>query len=63
MSKHYLKIIGIVVGALLGYLYYDFIGCVSGSCPITSSPYLSVLFGAVIGYLLFSSFERKQEKK
>lgn len=63
MSKHYLKILGIVVGALGGYLYYDFIGCVSGSCPITSSPYLSVLFGAVMGYLLFSAFERKQEKK
>lgn len=61
MSKYYFKILGLVGGALAGYLYYDFIGCISGKCPITSSPYLSMLFGAVMGYLLCSIFEKKQK--
>lgn len=49
----YINIVGALIGALLGYLYYHFIGCNSGSCPITSNPYISVIWGAVMGYLLF----------
>lgn len=45
----------VVIGALLGYLYQRFIGCRTGTCPITSSPYLSALYGALIGYLLSGS--------
>ena len=41
--------IGIGIGAVLGYAYYYFIGCQSGSCAITSSPTNSVLYGALIG--------------
>lgn len=53
LSKNWIKIIGIVVGTLGGYLYYHFIGCVSGTCPITSNPYNMMVYGAVLGYLLF----------
>jgi hypothetical protein len=45
-------IVGIVVGAGLGFAYYKFIGCSSGTCPITSSPILSILFGALMGFLV-----------
>jgi hypothetical protein len=31
-------------GALAGLAYYHFIGCASGSCPITSSPFGSMLY-------------------
>lgn len=41
----------IALGALGGYAYYHFIGCVNGSCPITSNPYISTAYGAVIGGL------------
>ena len=40
---------GVVIGGLLGYAYYYFIGCSSGSCPITSNPYASIFYGSVIG--------------
>jgi len=52
-------IIGIVVGAIGGYLYYHYIGCRSGSCPINSNPYISTLYGALIGYLIGDIFKKK----
>ncbi len=55
-------IIGIVVGAIGGYLYYYFIGCRSGSCPINSNPYISTLWGALIGYLLGDMFRFRKKK-
>jgi len=42
----------VVLGALGGFAYYKFIGCRSGACPITSNPYISTAYGAVIGYFL-----------
>jgi hypothetical protein len=42
-------IIGLAIGGTIGFLYYYFIGCASGTCPITSNPYASVLYGAVMG--------------
>jgi hypothetical protein len=42
----------VVLGALGGLAYYKFIGCRSGTCPITSNPYISTAYGAVIGYFL-----------
>ena len=43
--------IGIVVGGTLGYAYYHFIGCSSGSCPITSHPWNSTIAGMVLGLI------------
>lgn len=60
--KHALKISGIITGATGGYLYYYFVGCASGTCPITSNPYISVIYGAVMGYLIFDMFKKKVKK-
>jgi len=46
---------GVMIGAAGGFLYYYFIGCSSGSCAITSSPYMSTLMGSLMGYLLVGS--------
>jgi hypothetical protein len=43
---------GIFVGGLLGFLYYRFIGCTSGACPITKNPYVSTIYGALLGGLI-----------
>jgi hypothetical protein len=42
-------------GAAVGFLYYRFVGCRSGSCAITSNPYISTLYGALLGLLLGGS--------
>jgi len=54
--------IGIVVGAIFGYLYYKFVGCASGTCAITSKPINSTLYGAVMGGLLFNMFLKTPKK-
>lgn len=41
-----------VLGALAGYAYYYFIGCASGTCPITSNPWLSTAYGALLGFVV-----------
>jgi hypothetical protein len=53
---------GIILGAVAGYLYYYYIGCHSGSCPINSNPYFSTLWGAAIGYLLGDMFRKRKPK-
>jgi hypothetical protein len=40
------------LGAGAGFAYYTFIGCASGTCPITSNPYISTAYGAAVGILL-----------
>ncbi|WP_321372688.1 DUF6132 family protein [uncultured Draconibacterium sp.] len=43
------------IGALGGFLYWRFVGCQSGTCPIKSVWYWSTLWGAAVGYLLGDS--------
>jgi hypothetical protein len=54
--------IGIVVGAIAGYLYYFYLGCASGTCAITSKPLNSTLYGALMGGLVFNMFVKSPKK-
>lgn len=55
--------IGVIVGLLAGYLYYQEIGCLSGSCAITSKLLNSTLYGGLMGGLLFNLFVTSPKKK
>lgn len=54
-----LSIIGLLIGVLGGYLYYSLVGCKTGTCAITSNPWLSMLWGGIMGYLLFDMFNSR----
>ncbi len=58
LTKYRLTLVGLLVGALLGYVYYHFVGCASGTCAITSKPLNSSLYGALLGGLLFNLFQK-----
>jgi hypothetical protein len=58
LTKYRLTLVGLLVGALLGYVYYHFVGCASGTCAITSKPMNSALYGALLGGLLFNLFQK-----
>jgi hypothetical protein len=53
------RILFSLLGASGGYAYYYFVGCASGTCPITSNPYISMLYGAGMG-LIMTMGERKK---
>ncbi|WP_276372649.1 DUF6132 family protein [Chryseolinea sp. H1M3-3] len=57
MKKWMIWGLGIVVGATAGYLYWYYVGCLSGSCAITSSPVNSSLYGGLMGGLLVNAFK------
>jgi len=53
MIVYYL--VGAVIGGLVGYLVlYRLIGCSTGACTITADPYISTLYGIILGVLLVS---------
>lgn len=61
--KYFKWVTGIIVGAALGFAYWYFVGCNTGTCAITSSPINSTLYGSLIGALVVNSFSSNQTQK
>jgi len=55
-----LYLIGALVGAVAGYLYWKYVGCVTGTCAITSKPLNSTLYFAFFGLVLFGLFKKEK---
>lgn len=53
--------IGVATGAIVGYAYYYYVGCATGTCAITSKPINSTLYGSVMGGLLFNLFVKEKK--
>ncbi|KAA0210027.1 MAG: DUF6132 family protein [Ignavibacteriaceae bacterium] len=47
-----ISIVGILIGTLSGFLYYTFIGCKSGTCPLQSNAYFMSAYGGFAGLVL-----------
>jgi hypothetical protein len=63
IAKYRLTLIGVGIGALVGYAYWYFIGCSSGTCAITSSPINSTLYFAFAGGLILNTFSSEPQKR
>lgn len=65
-AKYLPEIAGTAAGALGGFLYWKYVGCLSGTCAIKSNWYLMVPWAAVLGYLAGSmagDFIRKRKTR
>lgn len=61
LKYNILILIGIIIGIIGGFIYWKIIGCKSGTCPITSSWFLSSIYGGLMGGLIFSLFKKEKE--
>ena len=52
LIKYWIKFAFAAAGALGGFLYWNFIGCSTGTCPITSHWYTSCSYGILLGWLI-----------
>ena len=51
--------IGLALGAVAGFLYGKYVGCLTGTCFITSNPLNSMLYFALLGAAVFGGFTKK----
>jgi hypothetical protein len=58
--KYKTELIGIMAGGLLGFLYYYFIGCETGTCMISSNPFISVPYGSLLGFFSAGLFKKNK---
>ena len=55
------SLIGIALGAIAGFAYYHFYGCERG-CAITGNPWISTVYGSIMGALFIGSFHKNKEE-
>ena len=58
LRANWLIIAGTLAGAVGRYLYWKLVGCSSGTCAITSNPLNSTFYGALMGGLFLSLFQK-----
>jgi len=61
-KKYLMKIVPVIGGAVLGYAYYYYIGCHNGACAIQSNPYISTLYGALVGAIFLIPSKKKSSE-
>lgn len=62
-KENILYIVGAMIGAVAGYLYWKNVGCSTGTCMITSSPVNSTIYFAFLGALFFGIFKKEKHAK
>lgn len=60
VKNNWTYLLGALLGAVGGYLYWKHVGCSSGTCPITSSPVMSTLYGTLMGGLSGGVFKKRR---
>jgi hypothetical protein len=55
-----LYFIGAIVGAVAGFLYWKYVGCVTGTCAITSNPVNSCLYFGFFGAILLGGLKKEK---
>ena len=45
-------IIGGIVGAVVGFGIYKFVGCRTGACPLSGNPWIATILWALMGAVM-----------
>jgi hypothetical protein len=53
----------VIIGAIAGYVYWQTIGCNSGTCAITSKWHWTTLYGAFFGYVIGDTIKGYLKKR
>jgi Family of unknown function (DUF6132) len=49
-------LIGVAIGAGLGFGWHKLAGCSTGACPLTANPFGATLYGITVGAMVAASF-------
>lgn len=63
VKRRKFELIGGVLGIVAGYLYWKYVGCISGTCPIQANWFTMVPYGLLFGVLIGSMFKPKELKE
>ncbi len=66
IKKRVFSVVFLAIGGVSGFLYWEYVGCSTGTCPITSHWYTTTLYGMLLGWLigdLIDTFLRKKSSK
>ncbi len=63
ITNNKLFAIGGVAGGIAGFFYWKYVGCLTGTCAITSNPVRSTIYFAVVGALVFSLFKKSLKQQ
>lgn len=63
LNNNKLYVAGAFLGAIAGYIYWKEVGCVTGTCAITSKPINSTLYGSMMGALVFGMFKKEDKRE
>lgn len=58
--RNKLYLIGAITGAIGGFVYWKYVGCLTGTCAITSNPLNSTLYFAFFGAILLGSLKKSK---
>lgn len=58
LYNNILYLVGAVAGGLTGFLYWKFVGCITGTCAITANPVRSTIYFAIMGVLVLGLFKK-----
>jgi len=67
ISKKRISLISLLLGGCMGFLYWKYIGCSTGTCPIKSHWHTMTLYGLIMGWLvgdlIGSYFSKKKQDR
>jgi len=52
MSIAMKSVVGLLVGAAVGFAMYRFVGCKTGACPLTANPWVAMAIWGLMGALV-----------